>query len=135
MKPLYHANLSAKKFGGIPADYIDIHNWFDQTKAHIADSRHRMVLHNAFGIFLAEQIFGDQIVLSSGTIKKMPYITNSDGRQINVRDVAEQHVLDDLGHIPSLSESFEHVSDMPEKLVGKTHRFVLSKSTKLNIVD
>ena len=28
----------------------------------------------------------------------MPYITNSNDKQISVRDIAEQHVEDDLGH-------------------------------------
>ncbi len=59
MKPLLHARRSALEFGGKPEDYIDIHNWFDQTKAHIPDASHRLVLHNSFGIFLCEQQFGD----------------------------------------------------------------------------
>ncbi len=28
--PLVHCKSSVKKFGGIPEDYIDIHNWFDE---------------------------------------------------------------------------------------------------------
>jgi hypothetical protein len=135
MKPLLHAKISAKKFGGDPADYIDIHNWFDQTKAHIADARHRLVLHNAFGIFLCEQCFGDTVVLPNGATKKMPYITNSVGKQISVRDIAEQHVIDDLGHIPSLSDCFAGVSSVTEKTAGSARRLVISKSQPLNIVD
>ena len=134
MKPLLHAKISAKKFGGEPADYIDIHNWFDQTKAHIADARHRLVLHNAFGIFLCEQCFGDIVVLPNGTTKKMPFITISTGKQVCVRDIAEQHVIDDLGHIPSLSECFEGVS-VQEKHGGNLRRMVISSKTPLNIVD
>lgn len=134
MKPLLHALISVKKFGGVPADYIDIHNWFDQTKAHVADARHRLVLHNAFGIFLCEQVHGDVVVLQNGATKKMPYITISTGKQVCVRDIAEQHVLDDMGHIPSLSDCLEGVSDMPEKFTGKLRRMVVS-SKSLNIVD
>lgn len=134
MKPLLHAKISVKKFGGIPADYIDIHNWFDQTKAHIADARHRLVLHNAFGIFLCEQVFGDVVVLPTGATKKMPYITLSTGKQVSVRDIAEQHVLDDLGHIPSLSDCMSGVSEVPEKIAGKLSRMVVS-SKNLHIVD
>lgn len=48
MKPWIHAKISVKKFGGLPEDYIEIHNWFDQTKTHIPDSRHRLVLHNSY---------------------------------------------------------------------------------------
>jgi len=134
MKPLLHAKISAKKFGGIPADYIDIHNWFDQTKAHIADSRHRLVLHNAFGIFLCEQVHGDVIVLPDGKTKKMPYITISTGKQVCVRDIAEQHVLDDIGHIPSLSECFEGTA-VQEQHAGNLRRMVISPSTPIHIVD
>ena len=65
MKPYYHAKKSVKKFGGKWNDYIVIHDWFDQTKAHIADSRHRSILHNAWGIFLCEQVFGTTILNSN----------------------------------------------------------------------
>ena len=91
MKPYKHARISAKKWGGTPDDYLFIHDWFDHTKAHVADMRHRMLLHNSWGIYLCEQVFGT-------------YFTNSDGKVVQVRDVAEQHVLDDLGTIPSLDK-------------------------------
>jgi hypothetical protein len=94
MKPLIHAKISVKKFGGKVEDYLPIHEWFDHTKAHIADMRHRAVLHNSFGIYLCQQIYGI-------------YFKNSDGHDVSVRDVGEQHVLDDLGHIPSLDECFK----------------------------
>jgi hypothetical protein len=45
-----HAERSAKKWGGEPADYLKIHKWLDQAKAQIGDNRHRVVLHNAWGI-------------------------------------------------------------------------------------
>lgn len=91
MKPSVHARTSARKHGGVAEDYADIHEWFDQTKAHVADMRHRAVLHNSFGIYLCAQVFG--------RTRK-----NSDGREYDVRDIAEDHVLEDLGRIPSLHE-------------------------------
>lgn len=106
MKPYHHSRISVKKFGGSEKDYQQIHDWFDSTKAHIADMRHRMVLHNSFGIFLCEQVFGTMEQKSDGTWVRMPYIINSDGNKVQVRDIAEQHVLDDLGHIPSLDKCF-----------------------------
>ena len=48
MKPWIHAENSVKKFGGIPEDYLKIHDWFDQTKAHFPDMRHRAILHSSF---------------------------------------------------------------------------------------
>lgn len=91
MKPLLHAEKSAHRFGGEAEDYQQIHDWFDQTKAHVPDMRHRLILHNSFGIYLAEQLFGT-------------YITNSAGKKVSVRDVAEQHVIDDMGTIPTVQD-------------------------------
>lgn len=93
MKPLKHAHISAKKFGGEPEDYQHIHDWMDHTKAHIPDVRHRMLLHNSWGCYIVEQVFGT-------------FIVNSTGNKVSVRDIAEQHVIDDLGHIPSLNACF-----------------------------
>jgi hypothetical protein len=39
--PLKHAQNSARKFGGKPEDYLPIHNCFDESKAFLADFRHR----------------------------------------------------------------------------------------------
>lgn len=90
-KPIFHARSSAKKFGGKPEDYQDLHQWMDSTKSAHATVKHRAILHSAFGIFLAEQVFGLML-------------TNSDGKEVCVRDIAEQHVIEDLGFIPSLDD-------------------------------
>lgn len=89
MKPLNHARSSVKKWGGVVEDYIPLHDFFDSSKSVMADMRHRAILHSAFGIFILEKVFGT-------------YITNSDGKKISVRDIGEQHVIEDLGFIPSM---------------------------------
>jgi hypothetical protein len=91
MKPLIHAKISAKKFGGIPEDYFDIHNFFDSSKQCLPDIRHRAILHSSFGIFIAEQVFG-------------VYIKNSEGNDVCVRDLCEDHVIQDLGYIPTVED-------------------------------
>jgi|SRR5215213_5921891 len=91
----YHALSSAKKFGGEWQDYIELHSYFDSTKSHIPDNKHRMVLHNGFGIFLAERVFGPVIV------------RKSDGKPIPTRLIGEQHVLEDLGRVPTLQQCLE----------------------------
>jgi len=96
-KPWIHSMSSAKKWGGKPEDYLPIHDFMDSSKAAHASVKHRAVLHNAFGIFLAERVFGHNL-------------TNSDGRTVSVRDVAEQHVLEDLGTIPSLDDWLDHMA-------------------------
>jgi hypothetical protein len=88
--PLQHAQSSARKFGGTAKDYLPIHNWFDETKAFLSDFRHRALRHHAEGIFLAEQLFGIAIV-------------NSEGTQVPVRYVGEQHVREDLGRSARLA--------------------------------
>ncbi|AGR48108.1 hypothetical protein SmphiM12_476 [Sinorhizobium phage phiM12] len=91
MKPRIHAQNSVKRYGGIVEDYIKIHDWFDSTKAAWADTRHRAILHNTFGIYIAEQVFGHVII-------------NSDGKKVDVRNIAEDHVMEDCGFIPTLDQ-------------------------------
>lgn len=91
MKPYYHARLSVKKYGGEIEDYMDIHNFMDSSKSALADVRHRAIMHSSFGCYLVEQIFGVTI-------------ENSKSKVVNVRDLAEDHILEDLGFIPSLDK-------------------------------
>lgn len=97
MKPFYHGIVSVKKWGGKEEDYQEIHDFIDSSKAHFPDMRHRAILHSSFGIYITEKVFGT-------------YITNSDGNKVQVRDIAEQHVLDDLGTIPTVQD---YLKDMP----------------------
>lgn len=99
MKPIIHCKNSAKKFGGVPSEYEKFHNFFDQTKAFIPDQRHRAILHNAWGIFLLEQVFGSTFINSEGTI-------------VSVRSIGEQHVIEDMGKIPTLQDC---LGDIPNK--------------------
>ena len=50
MTPYMHAVSSAKKFGGQPEDYIEIHDWFDCTKQYTGDFTHRAMRHHSAGI-------------------------------------------------------------------------------------
>lgn len=86
-KPWIHSKNSAKKFGGEPSDYMSIHNLMDSSKGAIGDNRHRALTHNSWFIGAdgpLEKIFG-------------PVIINSDGREVSVRDIGEQHILEDFG--------------------------------------
>jgi hypothetical protein len=89
--PLKHAENSARRFGGKAEDYLPIHNSFDESKAFLSDFRHRTLRHHAEGIFLVEKFFGVAMV-------------NSDGNQVPVRYVGEQHVREDLGRIPTAQD-------------------------------
>ena len=87
----HHAVSSARKWGGSPEDYLVVHNLIDSSKVTLADFRHRALFHHAQGCWLAEAILGTTI-------------TNSAGRVVPVRMIAEQHILEDLGRIPSLAD-------------------------------
>lgn len=100
MKPYIHSQSSAKFFGGKPEDYFPIHQFFDQTKSHIGNNTHRAILHSSFGIFLCEQVFGHSI-------------KNSDGKLISVRCVGEQHLVEDLGFIPTVCDYLENLEYQP----------------------
>jgi hypothetical protein len=89
--PWYHAERTARLFGGIPEDYVEIHNWFDESKAFVPDLRHRALRHHSEGIFLCERIFGT-------------VIANSDDKKVPVRFIGEQHVKDDLGWVPTVMD-------------------------------
>lgn len=116
MKPHLHANISAKQHGGIAADYMKIHEFIDHSKSAIADVRHRSMLHSAWGIYVVSQVFGDLMV-------------NSDGKAVSVRDIAEEHVIQDLGFIPTLDDWLEKMPIEPWMSGTRKTRKVLDFST------
>lgn len=92
----HHAVSAARKWGGKPEDYIEIEEFIDSSKQHLADVRHRAMYHHSEGIWLCQKIFGRTIEVA----KK-----NGHGSVlVPVRLIAEQHVLEDLGWIPSFSD-------------------------------
>jgi hypothetical protein len=97
--PYYHALSAARHFGGEWQDYVEVERWFDQTKGHIADARHRLLLHNEFGVELCEEIFGETL------------LRPSDGKQIGVSEVARRHVEEDFGgHVPAVDRCFRRAT-------------------------
>jgi hypothetical protein len=103
-----HADKSAKIFGGKRDEYLAIHEWFDSTKEGFADFRHRALRHHCQGIFEAERIFGKTII-------------NSDGKEVPVRYIGEQHVLEDCGgKIPTIADWFRNIK--PEPWMSKGYK-------------
>lgn len=81
--PYIHAKNSVKKFGGSTEDYIHLHEKMDCSKGWMADNRHRVLTHTMFWIKeVMIPIFGSTI-------------TNNDGEVISVKDICEQHILED----------------------------------------
>jgi hypothetical protein len=90
--PVFHAESSVRRFGGKIDDYTPIHRWLDASKQEFCDFRHRALRHHSLGVYECERVFGETI-------------TNSDGRIVPVRYIAERHVKEDCGGIvPSVSD-------------------------------
>lgn len=86
-----HALSSVRKWGGVVEDYLPIHRWFDETKELVGDFRHRALRHHLTGVKECIERFGNEVV-------------TSEGRRIPTRHVAEQHLLEDFGKLPTLAD-------------------------------
>lgn len=109
MKPFLHARGSVGRWGGQPSDYMAIHDFIDSSKAAMPDLRHRALYHHAMGCYLVERIFGHTLI-------------NSDGREVSTRDVAENHIIEDMGFLPSVEDWLESLPQ--DKWHGGIHRLV-----------
>lgn len=122
MKPHLHARTSVRKYGGKPEDYYPIHTFIDGSKAAVADMRHRAALHNAFGCFIVEAVFGVTAV-------------NSEGKTYSPRDVAEDHIIEDLGFIPSLEHWLKNMSIEQWMGGGRRAEHIRANKTRAGTTD
>lgn len=106
MTPFYHAQSTVNKFGGTVDDYLPIHNWFDNTKEYTGAWNHRALKHHASGINECVSIFGD-------------YIINSENKKVPVKYIAEQHVIEDCGFIPTIQDWLAPLLKHPEEWMLK----------------
>ena len=107
-KPWIHSLSSAKHFGGKPEDYLAIHNLLDSSKGTIADSRHRALTHTTWFVgTILELIFGVTL-------------TNSDGKVVSIRDIGEQHILEDYRKrfIPTAQDFLQEMEVKPWMVAG-----------------
>lgn len=100
MTPYMHALSSSKKHGGKPDDYLVLHDWFDETKAFTGDFTHRALRHHSAGVQWCVEHFGH-------------YLTNSDGKVVPVKLLAEQHVTEDCGYIPTVQDWLSPIKESP----------------------
>lgn len=104
MNSWQHALSSARKWGGIPSDYIEIHEFIDSSKQVLGDVRHRSIYHHTLGVYLCQRIFGHALTVP----KKNGHGTYA----VPVRMIAERHILEDLGWLPSPAD---YIDGMPVK--------------------
>jgi hypothetical protein len=86
---VHHCESSVRKFGGEIEDYAAIHAFFDSGKTLEPTWRHRILLHHTLGVKLCELKFGSL------------FRRHSDNKAISTTLIAEQHVLEDLGALPT----------------------------------
>lgn len=91
MKPLQHAQISAKTHGGSWQDYIAVHSFLDSSKAACAHFKHRLLLHHQEGIELGARILGESLV-------------NSENKTIETSRILTEHLIEDVGRIVSVED-------------------------------
>lgn len=117
MNSIKHAQISARRRGGVAEDYIDIHQFIDSTKNLCSDNRHR-IFHTLWAVNeIVLPIFGHQII-------------NSDGNMIDVKDLCEKdHLLVDYRHrfIPTLSDFVQamdvDITPSQRQVIERVHTF------------
>lgn len=100
MTPWKHAQSSVKAWGGEPEDYMEIHEFFDCTKQYTGDWTHRALRHHAAGVQWAIEKFGNCIYLS-------------DGDEVSTKEVAEKHIIEDCGFIPTVQDWLQGLKKSP----------------------
>lgn len=100
MNSYQHAVSAARKWGGAPEDYLAVEEFIDSSKKIIGDARHRAMYHHTAGVWLCQEVFGHTL-----SIKKENGVS-----KVPVRLVAERHILEDLGWLPS---PWHYFKEMP----------------------
>lgn len=126
-KPYTHALSSARKWGGVAEDYLEIHQFMDSSKGAFPDNRHRCLTHNSWFLSVVlERVFGVNL-------------TNSEGKRVSVREIGEQHCLEDFGgFIPTpqdFLEGMEYHQWMNAKGTPPSHRKIVEAHTQPSIKE
>lgn len=135
----HHAMSSVKKWGGTVEDYLPLHRWFDETKTHFSDPRHRAIRHHSQGIGWLQDTFGMAISLSTcavcgnaedherhaidpgaydGLSVKGPNYHHFRAKTVPTRWIGEQHVQEDFGRIPTMADFLRLMSVEPWMVRG-----------------
>jgi hypothetical protein len=80
--PYHHSLSSTKPLKLNWQEHFALHDWLDSSKAMFSDARHRALFHHTAGVYLSKKVF-----------KTLP----------NAQKIARDHILEDLGFLPNLS--------------------------------
>jgi hypothetical protein len=101
--PHIHSKSSVKRWGGRVEDYLPLHQFLDSPKSTMNNNTSRMLTHNTWFIYeVMPRVFGYNIV-------------NSDGRSVDVVDIAMLHVAEDfrMKFIPTPQDYLKHMQLQP----------------------
>lgn len=115
MKPLQHAQISAKTYGGEWTDYIEIHSFLDSSKATCAHFKHRFLLHHAEGIEIAVRVFGETV-------------TNNENHKVSTKKLLVDHLIEDVGRIVSVED---WARDLMPKKDNSFYKFLAKKREQI----
>jgi hypothetical protein len=115
VKPHKHASSSEFRHGP-GKNYQAVHDFMDMTKIAHASMRHRSILHNQLGAWLAGLAFGEWAT-----------------------EIALEHIIEDIGRIPTTKECETLVPRLPRKKkmlmdfqVSSEAEFIMSRSHLLH---
>lgn len=97
--PLIHSKSSVKRWGGKVEDYLPLHELIDSPKATMNNNSSRLLTHNTwFAYTIMPKIFGYNI-------------TNSDGKSVDVVDIAMLHIAEDfrMKFVPTAQDYLQHI--------------------------
>lgn len=107
MNPITHSESSMEKFGGKTEEdfekFLKIHEKLDCSKHYYPNSKHRALTHTMFFVHeVIMVIFGSYIILSDNT-------------KVSVKDICEQHILEDyaMKFIPTPSDFLDNLPVAP----------------------
>lgn len=114
--------------------------WFDETKEHFSDPRHRAIRHHSQGIGWLQDTFGMSITLSTcetcgnledherhqgleawtydGLDPRSPQYHRFRGKVIPTRWIGEQHCQEDFGRIPTIADFLREMTVQPWMVRG-----------------
>ena len=115
MKPLQHAQISQKTYGGKWQDYIEVHSFLDSSKAACAHFKHRFLLHHKEGIEFGVRIFGETV-------------TNSENKIIETRRLLTDHLIEDVGRIVNIED---WARDLLPDASSSFHKFLAKKREQI----
>ena len=137
--PQFHAESSAKKYGGHWSEFIDIHEFMDSSKAAVSNNLHRTLTHNSwFVVHVLPKVFGDIEIVDGKALRTGTRLLST-GRRVPIKDIGEQHILEDfkMQFIPTPQDYLEHMEmqGWMNNGMGVPNRMKKSKETKQEIID